>query len=80
MMPECSTEFLSHSQVLTSFVERLKGAEMVVARTDRCDHFDKDVMRSASMFFLFKKVYIWVQKNKVQKINESAMNLKRLIL
>jgi len=41
-----SAAFASYVTVLTSSVERLKGAEMVVARTDRCDHFDKDVMRT----------------------------------
>lgn len=56
--------------MLTSFVERLKGAEMVVARTDRCDHFDKDVMRSASMFFFPKKVYMWAQKRTKKSMNE----------
>lgn len=41
-----SAAFASYVTVLTSAVERLKGGDLVVARTDRCDHFDKEVMRT----------------------------------
>ena len=36
-------------QVPTAAVDRLKGEDLLVARTDRCDHFDKEVMRSEKM-------------------------------